>query len=253
MYKSFYNFNINNLMKIRLHLGHKDDKLNLNLTSYMYGTRHNINIYNLDKLWKPYRYLYYSLVQNFFRRNSFFIVGTNPNLPMTPLLENLALEYPFEREDYSAFYISGYVDKKWIGGLFTNWKIFSEFIQFIENPQYQFKKRYKFQKYFFHLKGIVNLNKMPIPDFVIFLDKNEEALFELKKFNVPLIGIVDSDMNPHDFIYKFFGNNDSMESLEFFFEFLKETIQEGRLKEQQLFYSYFMFKIRKLSRLKRKH
>jgi ribosomal protein S2 len=94
---------------------------------------------------------------------------------------------------------------------------------------------------------------MPIPDFVIFLDKNEEALFELKKFNVPLIGIVDSDMNPHDFIYKFFGNNDSMESLEFFFEFLKETIQEGRLKEQQLFYSYFMFKIRKLSRLKRKH
>jgi ribosomal protein S2 len=50
MYKNFYNFNLQNLLKIRLHLGHKDDQLNLKLTSYLYGTRHNINIYDLDKL-----------------------------------------------------------------------------------------------------------------------------------------------------------------------------------------------------------
>ena len=50
MYKSFFKFNILNLMKIRLHLGHKNNDLNLNITSYLYGTRHNINIYNIEKL-----------------------------------------------------------------------------------------------------------------------------------------------------------------------------------------------------------
>lgn len=288
MYKHFYNFNINNLMKIRLHLGHKNDTLNLMLTSYIYGTRHNINIYNLDKFWKPYRYLFYSLTHMFFRRNSFFIIGTNKNLPMKEFLRSLSLKYPvpfyrpledttlkknnenekylyklklkknvtnfqtsqisYKNEElykYFSYYISGYIDRKWIGGLFTNWKIFKEFIRYIGCSGLNFKKRYRFQKYFFFLKGIKNLAKMPIPDFVIFLDKDLEALSELKKFQIPLIGIVDTNMNPDDFVYKFFGNNDSMETIEFFFEFLNQSIQEGRLREQQLFYYYFIHKLKK--------
>lgn len=246
MYKNFYNFNISLLLKNRLHLGHKDNKLNVNLTSYLYGIRHNINIYDLDKLWKPYRYLFYNLVHVFSKRNSFFIVGTNPNLPMSIFLENLLKEYPFQNKKNQAFYISGYMDKKWIGGLFTNWKIFSEFIQYLGNPQQKFKKKYRFQKYFYFLKGIENLFKMPIPDFVILLDKNEEALYELKKFQIPLIGLVDTNINPNDYIYPVFGNNDAMENIEFFFEFIKEAVKEGRLKEQQYFYYMFIHKLKKI-------
>lgn len=246
MYKNFYNFNINSLIKIRLHLGHKQNNLNSKLTSYIYGTRHNINIYNLDKLWKPYRYLYYSLVQNFARRNSFFIIGTNKNLPMSNILEKLLNEYPFKsQEDYS-FYISGYVDRKWIGGLFSNWKIFSEFIQYLDNSTSNFSKRFRYLKYFPYLKGIRNLAKMPLPDFYVFLDKDEDAFFELKKMHVPMIGLVDTDMDPDDFLYKFLGNNDTIENIEFFFDFIKETVKEGRLKEQQLFYYYFLYKLKKI-------
>lgn len=246
MYKNFYNFNINSLIKIRLHLGHKNNSLNSKLTSYIYGTRHNINIYNLDKLWKPYRYLYYSLIQNFARRNNFFIIGTNKNLPMSILLEKLLEEYPFKSQNDYSFYVSGYIDKKWIGGLFTNWKIFSEFIQYLEYPTHFFKKRFKYLKYFPYLKGIRNLAQMPLPDFFVFLDKDEEAFFELKKMHVPMIGLVDTDMNPDDYLYKFLGNNDGLENIEFFFDFIKETVKEGRLKEQQLFYYYFLYKLKNI-------
>lgn len=245
MYKQFYNFNLKNLIKIRLHLGHKNENLNTNLTSYIYGTRHNINIYNLDKLWKPYRYLFYSLVQNFSKRNNFFIIGTNKHLPMSSLLENILKEYPFSIDKQKSFYVSGYMDKKWISGLFTNWKIFSEFIQYLDNPQFKFKKKYKFQKYFYYLKGIRNLYSMPIPDFFVFLDKNEEALYELKQLQVPLIGLVDTDMNPKDFLYSFLSNNDSIENIEFFFDFLKEAVKEGRLQEQQKYYYHFVVKLKK--------
>jgi ribosomal protein S2 len=86
---------------------------------------------------------------------------------------------------------------------------------------------------------------MPIPDFIIMLDKDIDALNEIKNLQIPLIGVVDSDMNPDDFVYKFFGNNDSIENLDFFFEFLKEAAKEGRLKEQQLFFFYLIFNIKK--------
>lgn len=251
MYKNFYNFNINSLIKIRLHLGHKNSNLNTKLTSYIYGTRHNINIYNLDKLWKPYRYLYYSLIQNFARRNNFFIIGTNKNLPMSLLLEKILEEYPFKVDADYSFYVSGYIDKKWIGGLFTNWKIFSEFIQYLESPAHIFKKRFKYLKYFPYLKGIRNLSQMPLPDFFVFLDKDEDAFFELKKMHVPMIGLVDTDMNPDEYLYKFFGNNDGLENIEFFFDFIKETVKEGRLKEQQLFYYYFIFKLKQIIQKKK--
>lgn len=230
---------------MRLHLGHRDDLLNMKLTPYLYGTRHNINIYNLEKFWKPYRYLFYSLALTFSKRNSFFIVGTNKNLPMHILLEKLVHKYPLEMSPNFSFYVSGYVDRKWIGGLFSNWKIFNEFIQYLHNPFFKFKKRYKFQKYFFYLKGIKNLMHMPIPDFVVFLDYDADAHFELKKFQIPLIALVDTNLDPDQYLYKFFGNNDSIENIEFFFEFLTETLKEGRFKEQQQFYAYFMYKVKK--------
>jgi ribosomal protein S2 len=86
---------------------------------------------------------------------------------------------------------------------------------------------------------------MPLPDFFILLDKDPIAMRELYNLQVPLIGFVDTNMNPNDFIYKLFGNNDSIKNLEFFFEFLLEAVKEGRLKEQQLFFFYLIYNIKK--------
>ncbi len=245
MYKNLYKLNLDYLIKIRAHLGHKHKNLNMNMNSYLYGIRHNINIFNINLLWNSFRYLFYSLSEMFLNRNSFFIVGTNNNLPMDILLKKWLKEYPLNYNKFNSFYISGYIDKKWIGGLFSNWKIFYEFIDYINIYNIEKKKKYKYEKYFIYLKGIINLKKMPIPDFIIMLDKDIVALDEIKKLQIPLIGVVDSDMNPEDFVFKFMGNNDSIENLEFFFEFLKEAAKEGRIKEQQLFFFYLISNIKK--------
>lgn len=254
MYKNLYKLNLEYLIKLRSHIGHKDKNLNKYLNPYLYGTRHNINIFNINKLWISFKYLFYNFSEMFLNRNSFFIVGTNKNLPMDKLLNNWLEKYPLSYDKFNSFYISGYIDKKWIEGVFTNWKIFYAFIDYINVFDIEKKRKYKYEKYFCYLKGIVNLKKMPIPDFIIMLDKNEEALHEIKNLQIPLIGIIDTDINPNDFIYKFFGNNDSIENLEFFFEFLNEAAIEGRLKEQQLFFFYLIKKIKKKlkKRLKKK-
>lgn len=245
MYKHIYNWNIKYLIKIRAHVGHSKKSLNYNMNSYLYGTRHNIAIINTSKLWLSYKYLFYNLTEMFLKRNSFFLIGTNKNLPMEELMSKWLQQYPFQNKNFNSFYISGYIDKKWIEGLFSNWKIFYEFIDYISLYDIKKKKEYKYEKYFQYLKGIVNLKKMPLPDFFIMLDKDPLALQELKNLQVPLIGFVDTNMNPDDFIYKLFGNNDSVKNLEFFFEFLLEAVKEGRLKEQQLFFFYLIYNIKK--------
>jgi len=245
MFKSIYKWNINYLIKIRTHLGHLNKYSNKNINSFLYGTRHNINIFDLNKLWLSYRYLFYSLSEMFLNRNSFFLIGTNKNLPMDKLMSKWLNKYPLNNEKFKSFYISGYIDKKWIEGLFSNWKIFYEFVDYIYLYDKKKKNEYKYEKYFQYLKGIVNLKKMPIPDFIIMLDNNKQALHEINNLQIPLIGIVDTDMNPNDFIYKFLGNNDSIENLNFFFEFLNEAAKEGRLKEQQLFFFYLILHIKK--------
>jgi len=107
------------------------------------------------------------------------------------------------------------------------------------------KLGYKFERYFPFLQGVTFLKEDSLPDIIIMLDNDKTALHEIKNLQIPLIGVVDTDMNPNDFVYKFFGNNDSIENLEFFIEFLKEAAIEGRLKEQQLFFFYILKKIRK--------
>ena len=242
MYKNLYKFNVDYLVKIRAHLGHKDKNLNLNINPYLYGTRHKINIFDTNKLWNSFRYLFYNLSEMFLKRNSFFLIGTNKNLPMDKLMYRWLNKYPFYSKKYNSFYITGYIDKKWIEGLFSNWKIFYEFIDYI-NSDVRFG--YKYEKYFCYLKGITNLKKMPIPDYIVMLDNNSDALHEIKHLQVPLIGVVDTDMNPEDFLYTFWGNNDSIEHLDFFFEFMSEAAKEGRLKEQQLFLFYLICNIKK--------
>ena len=74
---------------------------------------------------------------------------------------------------------------------------------------------------------------------------NEDALKEIQRLNIPIWGLVDSNMNPGWFLYQFFGNDYSLESLEFFCEFLKDAILEGRIKEQEIFFYYLLNKLKK--------
>lgn len=250
MYKKLNNLTLENLIKTRIHLGHKTNKLNPKLNSYVYGNRHNITIFDIEKTWKPLKYLFYSLIEIIYKKNVFFLVGTNNNLPTKQIMLKFLNKYPFKIRNEKSFYINGYIDKKWVGGLFSNWKVILDFINYIKKSPKVKSKRY--QKYLNYLKGVENIKKKPLPDFLLLLDPNKSAIKEAKNLQIPILGLVDSNTDPDDFLYKFFGNDDSIESVEFFFEFLKEAIKEGRLKEQELFLFFFLNKLKRKIKNKKK-
>ena len=144
MYNKLYKLNLEYLIKIRSHLGHNNVDLNTKINPYIYGIRHDNNIFNVNKLWNSFRYLFYSLSEMFLNRNSFFLVGTNENLPMEILMKKWLKKYPLKNKNFSSFYISGYIDKKWIGGMFSNWKIFYGFLDYITLFNIEKKKKLKY-------------------------------------------------------------------------------------------------------------
>ena len=88
MYKALYNINEQNLIKIRSHLGHNTKKLNNKINPYIYGTRHNINIYDIKKLWTSYRYLFYNFCEMFLNHGNEICIQINTMLNLLKVNSN---------------------------------------------------------------------------------------------------------------------------------------------------------------------
>ena len=48
-------------------------------------------------------------------------------VPLQRRLEALRSEYPFRTDRFASLYMTGYTDRKWIDGLFSNWRVASEY------------------------------------------------------------------------------------------------------------------------------
>lgn len=231
------------LFKARLHLGHKNNKLNIKMLPYLYGTRHNINIFNLERILICLKITFKAISEIVKQRGYFFLVGTNSNLPMIELFYYFFYKYSKLNINEKNFFITGFVGSKWIGGNFTNWKGTFKFINHINKSSK--KNSTRFKKYLIHLQGLGLNKKKPIPDFIFLFNKDQLALNEFNKLNIPVMGITDSNTNPSDYLYTLPGNDDSLESIQFFCNFLEKAILEGKQKDQERF---FMFCLKKLQK-----
>jgi len=62
--------------------------------------------------------------------------------------------------------------------------------------------------------------------------------------NIPIVSMVDSNTENNNHIYSLFGNDDSLESLDFFMQTIKLGFQEGQIKEKKIFYYHFLKKLK---------
>ena len=60
------------------------------------------------------------------------------------------------------------------------------------------------------------------------------------------MGLIDSNVRPLSYVVGFLGNDDSLDSIEFFFFFIEDALKEGRKKEQEIFYYMLLLKIKNL-------
>ena len=90
------------------------------------------------------------------------------------------------------------------------------------------KRRAKLQSIY---EGVVGLNKPPEALFIIGLRREETAFKEAKKKGIPVIAVCNTNCNPQLVDYVLPGNDENVESINFFASLVADIIQEIRQPE----------------------
>ena len=234
---------LSKFLENRLHIGHNLKNLHSKMNSYVFGIRHKIIIFNIEKFIFSFKSLYYNIINFFFLRTSFFILGINDNFKLDFILNRF---FNFFKMNALNIYFKGYVTEKWISGLLSNWTVYFNLLKFIKLKILKNSKlSTKYLKYYNYLKCLNKKNIKPIfPDFILLFNYDKNALNEIISLKIPFFGIVDSKSNPNFYLYHFFGNDNSIDNFNFFFNFLKESFLNGRFKEKEFFFFLIMKKLK---------
>jgi small subunit ribosomal protein S2 len=135
-----------------------------------------------------------------------------------------------------------YVNSRWLGGLLTNWTTVQnsikrlkelEFMSGEEGYEGRSKKEIsRLERERRHLNqnlaGIKNISGPPDVLFVIDSSKEEIAVREAKKLQLPVVAVVDTNSDPDVVDYVIPGNDDALRAIRLFANKVADAVIEGR-------------------------
>src|SRR5882757_4556799 len=190
-------FSMRQLLEAGAHFGHQAHRWNPKMGSYIFGTRNNIHIIDLAQSVPMLHKALEAVSQTVAKGGRILFVGT----------KRQAQDAIADAAKKSAQY---YVNSRWLGGTLTNWKTISgsiarlrkleEMLTSGEAGAYTKKERLdltrekdKLEK---ALGGIKDMGGLPDLLFVIDTNKEDIALKEARRLNIPIAAIVDSNCDP---------------------------------------------------------
>ncbi len=206
------------LFDAKVHLGHKKNRIHPKAKKYIYTMDNGVSVIDLTMtaglLEKAREY-----VNKLFKEGKKILVVTTKRIA-APAIEK------FCRENNIS-----YVTSKWPAGLLTNFETLRKNVRKMEEmkkarEEGQWDKLVKHEqstlsKELVKLErfygGLNNLTKLPDALFIIDLKKEKNALTEARKFKLPVIAIVDTNVDPDLVAYPIPGNDDSFSSIDYLF------------------------------------
>jgi len=137
-----------------------------------------------------------------------------------------------------------YVTERWPGGMLTNFATIKKSLNRLreietmkEDGTFEkltkkevallIKELAKLNKNF---SGIVAMERMPKAIFIVDTKKEETAVLEARRLNIPIIGLIDTNSDPDLIEYPIPGNDDATKSIRVVATYLADSIMEGRKK-----------------------
>jgi len=195
--------NISQMLIANVHLGHKKRFLNVKIKPYLLGYRANTYILNLTYTLLQFKILTALIINLISFRQKILIVKDRDLFKFRDFLE---LKNVF------------YYDKKWIGGVLTNFKKVRHSEKFkLENTTYSSLKALRY---------------MPSLTFFFDADLSHWALMESINLEIPTSAVIDSNVKLLPYInYPIVGNNKSFESVFLYLHLIRNAALKGRQKE----------------------
>jgi len=221
------------LLEAGVHFGHQTQFWNPKMKPYIYGARNGIYVLDLRKT-SDLLDAAYELVREYAAKNkNILFVGTKKQ----------AADVVAEEAKRAGAY---YVNRRWLGGMLTNFETIRgrinklrEMEEFIENghieklpKKEQAQMNRQLQKLSKTLGGIKEMRGLPELIFVIDQKREDIAIAEANKLNIPVICLADTNADPAGVDYIIPGNDDAIRSIRLIVSKLADAVLEGKqLKE----------------------
>ena len=219
---------IKDLLQAGVHFGHQQRFWNPKMEHFIYDTRKQISIINLD-LTQEYLNAAASKVEDICSKgNKILFVGTKRSASKTIREEASQIGLPF-------------IDKRWLGGTLTNWKTIRGSVRRLLDIEEMIssgridklikKEAVEIQKEYAKLQdsvgGIKDMKGLPDAIFVIDVKYEKIAVLEAKKMGIPIIALVDTNSNPDGIDVVIPGNDDAIRSIRLITKVIADAASRG--------------------------
>ena len=218
---------MNYLLEAGVQFGHQKRRWNPKMKEYIFTTRDDIYIIDLQKTVKKLEEAYDALKAIAEKEGKVLFVGTKKQA------QEAAEESAVRTNMY-------FVNERWLGGTLTNFKTIRSRIRRMEEIEkmetdgtfealpkkevIQIRKEYdKLNK---NLRGIREMKRMPQAMVIVDPRKEEIAIKEARILGIPVFGIVDTNCDPDMVDYVIPGNDDAVRSVKLLIGALTNAIAE---------------------------
>ncbi len=216
------------LLEAGVHFGHQTKRWNPKMKEYIFTSRDDIYIIDLQKTAKKIEEAYAAMKKIAENGGKVLFVGTRKQA------SEATKEEAIRSESY-------YVTERWLGGTLTNFKTIRRRVKRLEDiekmekdgtfdllPKKEvigLKKEYdKLNKL---LCGIREMHKLPSAMFIVDPSKEDIAIKEARKLNIPVFGIVDTNCDPDMVDYVIPGNDDAIRAVKLIIGVMANAIVEA--------------------------
>ena len=222
---------IREMFKSGVHFGHQKARKNPKMDEYVFLTKNGINIINLQKTVEKLKEARNFIEKIVSEGQLILLVGTKKQAKNLVLSLAKRCQMP-------------YVVDRWLGGTLTNFEVIAKRTKFLrdgkdkltrgEYSQYTKFEQMKIEEELNGLEnkmgGIKNITKLPGAIFLTGVIEDNLALKEAKIKKVPVIALVDTNVDPSDVDYEIPANEDAVSSLQLILAYIGQAVLRGKEK-----------------------
>ena len=216
------------LLEAGVHFGHQAKRWNPKMKEFIFTTRDDIHIIDLQKTVEKIEEAYAELLKACENGGKVLFVGTKKQAKEASIEEATRCN-------------SFYVTERWLGGTLTNFKTIRDRVKRLieiekmeESGKFELlpkKEVAKIQKEYDKLNkllsGVRDMDKLPKAIIVVDPRVEVNAIREARKLHIPVFGIVDTNCDPDDVDFPIPANDDAVRSVKVVLGVLANAVCEA--------------------------
>ncbi len=217
------------MLEAGVHFGHQTRRWNPKMRRFIFGERNGIYIIDLEQTLTRVESAYGFVRDLVADGGTILFVGTKKQA-QDPI------------QSYALKVGMPYVNERWLGGMLTNFETISkrvnkmleyermkasgEFDAMIKKEALMLDRELtKLQR---NLGGLRDMKKAPDAIFVVDTKKEHIAVTEANKLGIPVVAVVDTNVDPDVVQYPIPGNDDAIRANSLLIETIAAAVEEGR-------------------------